>query len=177
MKETRPLSPEETELFNSYYKGNYAMIYRVALTLVRDENIAEVVTQETFVTAWEKFDQFQEKENPIGWLVLVARNKSKQAIEQKKRYMEMRLFGRKVEELAVEYDYDQYELLIPDCAEKRLMIRYYEEGYRIQELADEQGIKLSAMKMRIKRAKERLRNEYLKNNQNKCDFSERKRDI
>lgn len=163
MKEVRSLTPEETEVYNHYYKEYREMVLGIARARVGDENIAEVVAQETFVTAWERFDSFQSSENPPGWLVIVAKNKSKQALRDRKRYLDHRLYGKNVEEIPVEYDFAQMEPIIPETEEKKLLTRYYEEGYTLQELADAQNLKLSAMKMRIKRARDRLREKILQN--------------
>lgn len=43
-------------------------------------------------------------------------------------------------------------------ADMQLMIRYYEYGYSLSEIAAEWGITIGAAKMRIKRAKIRLQN-------------------
>lgn len=163
MKEVRSLTPEETEVYNAYYKEYHEMIMGIARARVGDENIAEVVVQETFVTAWERFDSFQNSGNPTGWLVIVAKNKSKQALRDRKYYLDHLVFGKSVEEIPVEYDYEQLEPIIPETEEKKLLARYYEEGYTLQELADAQNLKLSAMKMRIKRARDRLREKILQN--------------
>lgn len=163
MREVRPLSAEETEIFNRYYKEYYEMILGIARSRVGDENIAEVVAQETFVTAWKRFDDFQNSENPPGWLVIVAKNKSKDALRDRKRYTDHILYDRDVETVPVVYDYDNMEPIVPETEEKQLLKRFYEEGYSLQELAEEQNIKLSAMKMRIKRAREKLKEKILQN--------------
>ena len=163
MREERPLTAEETEIFNRYYKEYYEMILGIARSRVGDENLAEVVAQETFVTAWKRFDDFQNSENPPGWLVIVAKNKSKDALRDRKRYTDHILYDRDVETVPVVYDYDNMEPIVPETEEKQLLKRFYEEGYSLQELAEEQNIKLSAMKMRIKRAREKLKEKILQN--------------
>ena len=163
MREVRPLTAEETEIFNRYYKEYYEMILGIARSRVGDENLAEVVAQETFVTAWKRFDDFQNSENPPGWLVIVAKNKSKDALRDRKRYTDHILYDRDVETVPVVYDYDNMEPIVPETEEKQLLKRFYEEGYSLQELAEEQNIKLSAMKMRIKRAREKLKEKILQN--------------
>lgn len=157
MKEVRSLVPEESEVYTRYFKEHYEMIYGIALSKVGDPNVADVVAQETFVTAWERFDKFQSSENPVGWLVIVARNKSKEALRDRKEYLERRIYIRNVEDIPTEMDLDQIEPIVPETEEKRLLARFYEEGYTLKELAEQEDVKLSAMKMRIKRAKEKLK--------------------
>lgn len=162
MKEVRSLTPEETEVYNYYYHTYYKMILSIAKQMVGDQNIAEVAAQETFVTAWLKFDQFQSSVNPPGWLVIVAKNKCKQALRDRKRHLEHRVFVRNIENIAVQYDFDRIEPLVPEIPEKTLLKHYYEEGYTLREIAREYNVKISAMKMRLKRARDKMKQEILK---------------
>lgn len=162
MKDVRPLSPEETELFNSHYETYYKTIFSLARHIVGDPNIAEVVAQETFITAWQKFDQFQSSENPPGWLVIVAKNKCKQALRDRKKYLDRNLPLLESAALTVEYDFDHLDPLIPEMPEQELLRRYYEEGYTIRELAQAEKANISTIKMRLKRARDKLKKEIQK---------------
>ena len=160
VRKIRPLTPEETARFSDYYQEYYPLILSLARSQVTDRHMAEVVAQETFVTAWERFDVFQVSENPPGWLVMVARNKSREALRDRKQYLEYTEFGQGIGEVV--HDLDSLEQVLPETEELRLLRQFYQEGYTLQELADEKQVSLSAMKMRVKRAREKLRKE-LKN--------------
>ena len=58
------------EVYNLYFRE----VYRYALSLCRDEALAEEVTQETFFKALEHMDQFDGKSRISVWLCAIARN-------------------------------------------------------------------------------------------------------
>ena len=163
MKEVRSLSPEETEIFNQYYKAHYALVLNTAKKVVGDHSLAETIAQETFVTAWQNFERFQASPNPTGWLMKVMYNKCKQALSSRQRQLKHTAFVDNIENIAVQYDYESMEPTIPEGSEKKLLHRFYIAGYTLKELAAEQHVKPGAMKMRIKRAKEKLKAEIQKN--------------
>ena len=58
-----------TELFKKY--SSY--VYNYALKLSCNPNVAEDISQETFLKAWEKRDQLQKKESAVKSLLYRAR--------------------------------------------------------------------------------------------------------
>ena len=162
MKEVRPLTPEELNQFNTWYQVWYPTVLSVARQMVEDPNIAEVVAQETFITAWEHFDRFQNSENPPGWLILVARNKCRQALRDRKEYLRHNLPMDVPEVLSSVQECAVPETLVPELPEKVLLKRFYEEGYTLRELAKEYNVSLSTIKMRLKRARDKMKAEILK---------------
>ena len=60
--------------FQKVYDLYFRQVYRYALSLCRDEAMAEEVTQETFFKALEHMDQFDGKSRISVWLCSIARN-------------------------------------------------------------------------------------------------------
>ena len=58
------------EVYNLYFKD----VYRFALSLCRNESIAEEITQETFYKALEKLGSFNGKCKVSVWLCQIAKN-------------------------------------------------------------------------------------------------------
>ena len=58
------------EVYNLYFRE----VYRYALSLCRNEAVAEEVTQETFYKALEKLDSFDGKCKISVWLCQIAKN-------------------------------------------------------------------------------------------------------
>ena len=58
------------EVYNLYFRD----VYRFALSLCRNESIAEEITQETFYKALEKLDSFDGKCKVSVWLCQIAKN-------------------------------------------------------------------------------------------------------
>ena len=59
------------------YDRHATMIYRVALSVERDPSTAEEIVQETFLTLWNKAEQFDRRRGSLaGWLASIARNRA-----------------------------------------------------------------------------------------------------
>ena len=56
------------------YHRTRAAVYGLALSYLKNGHDAEDVTQDTFVRAWDKADQYRPKGKPLGWLLAIARN-------------------------------------------------------------------------------------------------------
>ena len=61
---------EFQEVYNLYFRD----VYRYALSLCRNESLAEEITQETFYKALEKLDSFDGKCKLSVWLCQIAKN-------------------------------------------------------------------------------------------------------
>lgn len=58
------------EVYDLYFRD----VYRYALSLCRNESLAEEITQETFYKALEKLDSFDGKGKVSVWLCQIAKN-------------------------------------------------------------------------------------------------------
>ena len=56
------------------YRRTRAAVYGLALSYLKNGHDAEDVTQDTFVRAWDKADQYRPQGKPLGWLLAIARN-------------------------------------------------------------------------------------------------------
>ena len=54
--------------------AEYSSVYYYALTLCRDENMAQDITQETFLKAMNAFDKFKGSSSLYTWLCTIAKN-------------------------------------------------------------------------------------------------------
>lgn len=64
-------------------------IYRYILKMTNHKEMAEDLTQEVFVTAYEKIKQYQSKVSFQAWLYKIAKNKTINAIKKQKRVIPM----------------------------------------------------------------------------------------
>lgn len=61
--------------FAEIYRNHYRSILLFALHRVRDRQLAEDITQDTFTRAFSRLDKFEVRDRAIGaWLVTIARN-------------------------------------------------------------------------------------------------------
>src|SRR5262245_43726295 len=64
------------QLVREYYPG----LYRYLLTLTERPELAEDLTQETFLQAWRHLDQFQGRASLRAWLFCIARREFLRAL-------------------------------------------------------------------------------------------------
>lgn len=65
---------EEVTEFEEVYRLYFQDVYKYALSLTRDEHIAEEITQETFFKALRSIDQFDGRCKVYVWLCQIAKN-------------------------------------------------------------------------------------------------------
>ena len=150
-----PLSQKDAELIAQYYRDHFDHLYKYALRLLRDTSCAEVAVQETFLIATRRIDKLRESERPVGWLYQTLKYVIK-AMERDRA--EVLLHCVSLDDVVVSGE----ELEVPEALDEnlpdlKLLKRFYVDGYKLSELAKEYGTTVPALKMRISRAKKRLR--------------------
>ena len=71
------------------YREMYQKIYAFARVRLRDEQLAQEVTQDVFVLAQEKLDEVRHSPNPQGWLIRAA-GYAVQHAQRDRQYIEQR---------------------------------------------------------------------------------------
>jgi RNA polymerase sigma-70 factor, ECF subfamily len=66
------------------YARHNVRVYRFALRLTRDESLAEDVVSEVFLHAWRGGKNFQAKSKVSTWLLAIAHNKAKDALQRRR---------------------------------------------------------------------------------------------
>jgi RNA polymerase sigma-70 factor (ECF subfamily) len=151
-------------LYDHYAATLHGVIFRI----VRDEEIAQEVLQDSFLKIWNKIDSYDSSKGRLfTWMLNVTRNlaidrtRSKE-ISKNRKTDDLDLVVNKVErqeqtELQVEA-IGLKEILHRLPEEQRFVIEYlYLRGYTQSELADEFGIPLGTVKTRTRLALKDLR--------------------
>lgn len=68
------MSRERKNEISEWYEQHSDSIFRYILLMVRDNQQAEDLTQETFIKAFRYYDTFERKSNPKTWLFRIAHN-------------------------------------------------------------------------------------------------------
>ena len=141
-------------------------LYRFALWLARDRQIAEDVVQETLLRAWRSLDSLKDEQAAKHWLLTIARREHARLFERK-RHETVNLDDL----IAVESHMLASEELRPDdevhtmrSAILKLDDEYREPlvlqvlmGYSTEEIATHMNINQGAVLTRLFRARNRLR--------------------
>ena len=65
------------------YSSNYDKVYKIALSIVIDREIAKDVTQEVFVSAFLKINTLKEMDKFSSWICTIAENTGKNMLKKK----------------------------------------------------------------------------------------------
>lgn len=158
-KTTDHTSPHEDELIHRLFAEEYESMCRTAYFALGDYGLAETAVQETFVVALRFRAKLAASKKPVGWLYYTLRFSIKHIRRDRAKLLMHNIPLDSVPEQEAE-SYDSYSILddeIKDGADMKLLIKVYYQGYSIREVAEKEGISVGACKMRIRRAKDRLR--------------------
>lgn len=135
-------------------------VYRVLLHSCGSVEDAEDLLQETFLKLWNSEEEFDSDENVKRWLIRVAVNAS-HSLWRKHRKRELSLEEVPVEPGALQ----EHQIEIFDAIGKlpvkyrEVIYLYYYEGYRTNEIAEILKKTDSAVRSRLKRARDLLKKE------------------
>lgn len=155
--------------FVELYQRRKAELYTFCLRMLGgDRDMASDAFQETFIKVYEKADTFKSGTNVLGWLFMIARNTCLN-VYRTKRPQETLEYHPGLESqdrsLAPEYRQEQEflrELLenalaaLPQEFREPFVLREF-DGFSYTEIAEMTGTTLAMTKVRIHRAKMRMR--------------------
>ncbi len=138
------------------------MLFRLCLITLGNASDAEDVIQETMITYLLKKSEFKDAEHEKAWLITVASNKCKDLLRFRARHPMIDL--EQIQEFAAEdSDSGILEALMTLPEKFRIvLLLYYVEEYRIEEIAKVIGKTPSAVKMRLQKGRSLLEKVYWK---------------
>lgn len=141
------------------------MLFRICLVMLSNEKDAEDVVQDTFITYLTKTPTFNDSEHEKAWLITIATNRCKNM----RRYNFIRKHMDISDVQLYSKDDENYGLLdqlmkLPN-RHKIVLLLYYVEGYKVDEIANILTITVSAVKKRLQRGRELLRERFRKENE------------
>lgn len=145
------------------YLQMYDRLFIYARCTLKNDALAEEAVQETFRIACQKPEDLLGSPKPEGWLINTLKNVMANMIRN--RAVANRIFSEYVaaqaKDYAVSEDRMSFEVLyenIADTDEFQLLKEMTVEGKSHLEMAQKRGISVDAIKKRVQRAKEILRN-------------------
>ncbi len=132
------------------------MVYRLAISRVKNKEEAEDIFQEVFMKIYEKMPEFVNKENEKYWIIRVTINLSKNVLTTAWR--------RKVIALENDIIFNEQEVSDVFFEVLRLPLKYrtiiqlfYYENLTIDEISEIMNINSNTVKTRLRRAREKLK--------------------
>ncbi len=142
-------------------------ILRLCFLYLKDYQLAEDAMQDTFISVFQKYDQFHERSNIKTWIIRIAINQCKM-LRRKNFFKKERNNYEEVLQLCAEqYPYEQTEndftvttaVMNLSIKEREAIIAFYYQELSIKEGAKALGISESAFSQRLKRGREHLKEE------------------
>jgi RNA polymerase sigma-70 factor (ECF subfamily) len=163
------LATQRNQYFEEIYERYADKVYRKCLSFVKDQPKAEDFTHDIFLKLIVRIGTFKETSKFSTWLFSITYNYCMDQLRLSKKMAENELD----EELEIADDGDESEELEMDAKklkqaletistqERTILLMKYQDDFSIREIADTFGLTESAVKMRLKRTKEKLRKYYL----------------
>lgn len=159
MQDSPSRSPDEMEKMLSVYGD---MLFRISLVMLGSEYDAEDVLQETLIRYMQKAPVFNSPEYEKAWLIKVVTNlcRDQQRYRMKHpqiSFEDLQSLGPAPESCGI------IEALMTLPEKFRIvMLLYYVEEYRVEEIAEIIGRSASAVKMRLMKGRKLLEEIYRK---------------
>lgn len=145
----------QNDIFTEYVRKYSDMVYRVAYGYTRSRPDSEDIMQDVLMKLYRSGRSFHDEEHVKAWLIRVTANRSRDVLRSSRR--------RQTEELDANTPQEQQESSLDEAMstlgeEYRLAVYlHYYEGYGVKEIARIMRISESNVKIRLKRARDKLR--------------------
>ncbi len=156
------------DAFKELFIKNVQRIHSLCLRISADVNLAEDLTQEVFIKAWEKLNTFKFECKFYTWLHSIAVNQFMMHLRSSKRQSDKEdEFEREIKQEGSKYTADSRIDLqkaiekLPDQA-RMVLILHDIEGYKHNEISEMMDIQTGTSKAHLHRARKILREELSK---------------
>lgn len=166
------LETGETEHFGILYDRYANKVYRKCLSIVKETNTAQDLSQDILVKAFLSLPKFEGKSKFSSWLYSITYNKCIDYLRNQQKYKEIEFDPSKepggiddddqANEEIVSIKVSRLRKLMEKLSEedRLILLMKYQDEMSIQDIERILEIGSSAVKMRLKRARERLRDLY-----------------
>lgn len=153
------IDQDKLNFLEKIYMEEVPNMLRYAEILLSSYPLTEDAVQNTFKIALEKIDDVINSPKPVGWIKNTLKNEIRQKYREQKKWQKY-IFDYELNMIPV-HDALSVETAFWGLDENAIYLlkKIYVEGIPYQELAKELNISVSALKMRIKRAKDKLKKE------------------
>ncbi|MCM3621852.1 sigma-70 family RNA polymerase sigma factor [Brevibacillus borstelensis] len=162
-----PLAKRREQVIKEWVAAYHALVFRTVYYYVKNRAIAEDLTQEVFVKAFQKFDSFREDANPKTWLYRIAINTAKDYLRSwnHRHLLFTSVFYEKSSSQTIEqqvmqqFQNDELVQNVMGLPTKyrEVIVLYYFEEMRTPEIAEILALKESTVRVRLSRGLEKLR--------------------
>ena len=134
--------------FDNIYEEYFDRVYYKVLSVVKNDDDAEDICQETFISVYKNLSKFREESNIYTWIYRIAINKTYDFFKKRKLEFEI---NDDVLSLPEDVNFDtkvilEEKLKLISEKEKEIVILKDIYGYKLKEIAEMKSMKLSTVK-------------------------------
>ncbi|MVM38916.1 sigma-70 family RNA polymerase sigma factor [Spirosoma sp. HMF3257] len=161
------LPGQPNECFETLYNRYANKVYRHCLSITKDTENAHDFTHDIFIKMFSKLDTFHERSSFSTWLYSITHNYCAGQLRLAKRFTLSTLDEATERDSYTDEGQDmptqeqalqqlKQAMASLSANEQTLLRLKYEQGMRIEEIAQLYNLKVSTVKMRIKRSREKI---------------------
>lgn len=157
----------DTESYRPLVEKYQLPLHRYVVFLIRDSDVADDVVQDTFIKAYKNIRGFNHKRKFSSWIYRIAHNTAMDTVRHNRS---VQLDDKIIEELGASVDYNTAHKIDADIAAKNIarclpkldvkyrepIVLYFIQKKTYQEISDILHISVTAVGVRINRAKQKL---------------------
>jgi len=134
--------------FDNIYEEYFDRVYYKVLSVVKNDDDAEDICQETFISVYKNLSKFREESNIYTWIYRIAINKTYDFFKKRKLEFEI---NDDVLSLPEDINFDtkvilEEKLKLISEKEKEIVILKDIYGYKLKEIAEMKNMNLSTVK-------------------------------
>ena len=134
--------------FDNIYEEYFDRIYYKVLSVVKNDDDAEDICQETFISVYKNLSKFREESNIYTWIYRIAINKTYDFFKKRKLEFEI---NDDVLSLPEDINFDtkvilEEKLKLISEKEKEIVVLKDIYGYKLKEIAEIKNMNLSTVK-------------------------------
>ena len=164
----RVVSAQDTRAFGELVRRHQSQVRNFLRKLSGDVTLADDLSQDCFMHAWDKLQTFSGRGSFIGWLLKVAYTTFLQSKRKSKRYAEIleevghvteiedRQYSVQADEVG---DLDKLLAVLTD-EERAIMVMSYACGLSHREISDATNLPVGTVKSVIFRGKQKIRTSF-----------------
>ena len=134
--------------FDNIYEEYFDRVYYKVLSVVKNDDDAEDICQETFISVYKNLSKFREESNIYTWIYGIAINKTYDFFKKRKLEFEI---NDEVLSLPEDINFDtkvilEEKLKLISEKEREIVILKDIYGYKLKEIAEIKNMNLSTVK-------------------------------
>ena len=134
--------------FDNIYEEYFDRVYYKVLSVVKNDDDAEDICQETFISVYKNLSKFREESNIYTWIYRIAINKTYDFFKKRKLEFEI---NDEVLSLPEDINFDtkvilEEKLKLISEKEKEIVVLKDIYGYKLKEIAEMKKMNLSTVK-------------------------------